>query len=212
MSQKLFVNILFRYIPNFISIVLHPLLMPTIGIYIILTSTGTNASLLEYHDKNFIMALVAAFTLVVPLVFVPFYYYMKITTSITITERQDRIIPLIITASLYYLCFNLFHIKEAPHIIQAFLLSCALCVGLTLLITLKWKISAHMIAIGGITALIFTLLYIYRIDAMFYFLIAIIFAGIIGYSRLSLNAHNPKQVYLGFFTGFFTTLLILFFY
>lgn len=212
MNKKVIPEIFFHYLPHFISAVIHPLLMPTLGIYIILTSTGTNASLLDYQDKNFILALVAAFTFIIPLAFVPFYYYMKITTSITLTERQDRIIPLLITASLYYLCYNLFRIKEAPHFILAFLLSGAICVALTLLITLWWKISAHMIGIGGITGLIFSLLFLYHIDAMFYLMIGILFSGLAAFARLSLNAHSPKQVYLGFFAGFSTTFLILLFY
>ena len=99
-------NLFYKRFPQFLSIILHPLLMPTIGIYLILNS-GTHISLLLPEAKKLILIVTASGTFGLPIAFIPFFYYRKITTSIDISEKHERIIPLLITASLYYLSFFL---------------------------------------------------------------------------------------------------------
>jgi hypothetical protein len=201
MSKNQIVILLFRRIPKLFSVIFHPLLMPTLGIYVILTS-GTNASLLDSEAKNIILTLVMACTFIIPLAFVPFYYYWRITTSLTMSERQERIVPLAITGTLYYVCFFILHQMGAPRIILAFLFATALTVIINLLVTLRWKISAHMTGIGGVIGLIFSMAVLYHVDTMFYLMISILLSGFIGFARLSLNAHTPSEVYWGFINGF----------
>jgi len=207
MSRSVPYNIVFKYFPNFFSVVFHPLVIPTLGIYIILTSSGTIAYLLDWQDKNIIIALVAAFTLIIPIAFLPFYYYFKISTTITFSIRQQRIIPLMVTSIFYYVCYMTFHLKSAPHLIQSFLFASTLSVFISLLITLRWQISAHMIGIGGILGLVLSLNILYHIEILGYLMLAILLAGIISFSRLSLDAHTPKQVYAGLLIGLFITFL-----
>ncbi len=201
MSKNQIITLFFRRIPKIFSVILHPLLMPTLGIYVILTS-GTNASLLDSDAKNIILTLVLACTFVIPIAFVPFYYYWRITTTLTMSERQERIIPLAITGTLYYVCFFILYQMGAPRIILAFLFATALTVIVNLLLTLKWKISAHMTGIGGVIGLIFSMSFLYHVDTMFYLMLAILLSGFIGFSRLSLNAHTPGEVYWGLISGF----------
>src|SRR5208283_2594414 len=105
MKKNFLYKLFFKYIPQLLSVILHPLLMPTLGMYIILSSSGTSAYVLDFQDKYFILTLVAAFTCVIPLAFLPFYYYFKISTSLVLQARQHRIIPLIVTFILFYFCF-----------------------------------------------------------------------------------------------------------
>lgn len=209
MSKNQIAVLIYKRIPTVFSYLLHPLLMPTVGIYLILTS-GTNASLLDSDAKNIILTLVMACTLIIPLAFVPFYYYWRITTSLAMSERQERVVPLAITGALYYACFFILHQMGAPRIILAFLFATALAVIINLLISLKWKISAHMTGIGGVIGLVFSLSLLYHVDTMFYLMLAILLSGFIGFSRLSLNAHTPAQVYGGLFTGFLVTVVTFF--
>jgi hypothetical protein len=212
MKKNLPYNIIFNYIPKIFSVVFHPLIIPTLGIYIILTSSGTNAYLLDWQDKNIIISLVAAFTLVIPLAFLPFYLYFKISNTITISIRQQRIVPLLVTSILYYACFMIFHIKGAPHLVQSFLFASTISVFCTLLITLRWQISAHLIGIGGINGLVLSLNILYHIEILGYLMLSILLAGLISFSRLSLDAHTPKQAYSGLLVGFFITTFSIFLY
>ncbi len=212
MKKNCVFNIAFKYIPKSLSIILHPLIMPTLGIYIILSTSGTNSYLLDLQDKYLIISLVAIFTFLLPISLIPFYYYFKITSTIKLNSRQERIIPLMITSIVFYICFMLFKIKGAPHLIQAFLFATTLAVFSNLLITLRWHISAHMIGTGGIIGLLLTLALFYRIEILGYLMFAIILAGLISFSRLSLDAHTPKQVYSGLLLGLSETFLVIFLY
>lgn len=212
MKKSILYKTFFTYLPKFISVIFHPLVMPTLGIYIILFSSGTNAYFLDMQDKNLILFLVIAFTFVIPLAFVPFYYYFKITTSPGLYSKQSRIIPLIVTSVVFYLCFLIFRLKGAPHLIQSFLFSACLAVFCNLLITFRWQISAHTIGIGGILGLVLSIELIYNIDILGYLMITLLIAGLISFARLSLDAHTPKQVYSGLILGFLVTILVLHIY
>jgi len=208
MSKAFISRFLYKRFPQLISYVFHPLLMPTLGVYIILNS-GTYAAFMPPEAKNIILIVVLTCTFGLPLAFVPLFYYRKITKTIEMSQNQERTIPLLVTALFFYLSFYLLRKMGVPGLIQSFLLACAIAVCLNLFITSKWKISAHMIGIGGLMGLIISLSVLYSANMMLYLLIAVMISGFIGFARLSLNAHTPTQVYVGLGTGFLSMLLIM---
>jgi len=70
-----------------------------------------------------------------------------------------------------------------------------------LLFNIKIKTSLHTLGIGGLIGFVMVMSYEYRLN--FNSLLAALFliAGLIGVSRLALNAHRPKEVYIGFLLG-----------
>jgi hypothetical protein len=208
MSNAFLSKFIYKRFPQFISYIFHPLLLPTIGVYIILNS-GTYISMIPTEAKRIILLLVGTCTFGLPLAFMPFFYYGKITSSLELRQKQERIIPLLITASFYYLSFYLLRRMEVPEIIQAFILSSAIAVTLTLFVSTKWKISAHMIGMGGVLGLIVYLSIQQDADIILYFMTMVIISGITGFARLSLNSHTPSQVYAGLASGFFLTVLTM---
>ena len=91
----------------------------------------------------------------------------------------------------------------------AFILSSLIAILVTMLITLRYKISIHMVGAGGLVALIGFLAFYLKVDLQFYLVISLVLAGITGTARLILKAHTPDQVYTGFLTGFSVVLLTL---
>jgi hypothetical protein len=160
--------------------------------------------------KNIIMLLVGTCTFGLPLAFVPFFQYRKITSSIMMDQTQERTIPLLITASFYYLAFYLLRRMGVPAIIQAFILASSIAVTVTLLITSKWKISAHMIGIGGLLGLLVSLGALQDANVILFLMIAVVISGLTGFARLSLNSHTPSQVYAGLGIGFVLTIATMF--
>lgn len=209
MSNTFISRFLYKRFPLFISYIFHPLLFPTLGVYIILNS-GTYISLMPSEAKNIIMLLVGTCTFGLPLAFVPFFQYRKITSSIMMDQAQERTIPLLITASFYYLAFYLLRRMGVPAIIQAFILASSIAVTVTLLITSKWKISAHMIGIGGLLGLLVSLGALQDANIILFLMIAVLISGLTGFARLSLNSHTPLQVYAGFGIGFILTVTTMF--
>ena len=69
-----------------------------------------------------------------------------------------------------------------------------------------------MIGIGGIVGAILGLSFRLMIDLSLIISLLILCAGAVGYARLSLEAHNPAQVYAGFFLGLISELILLMYF
>jgi len=183
-----------------ISTLFHPLLMPTFGVLLML-NTDTYLSFFPIEAKLIIYLIVFAGTFLLPLLLLPFFLYRKYIKKITMDTRKERIAPLIITIASYYFTYYVIKQLPLPLIFNKFLLATTISVALTLIITLYWKISAHMIGIGGMIGLIVGLALKFSVDFRFILMILLLIAGLIGTSRLYLKSHNSLQVYSGFFIG-----------
>ena len=193
-----------------ISIIFHPLIMPAIGMLIIF-NTGSYLSFMPFEGKRLIMLIVVTGTILFPLSIIPFFLYYKWVGKAEMTNYRERILPLLFTVIMYYLTYYMLHRIPVPVLIQTFMLGASSSVFLNLVINLKWKISSHMIGIGGITGLIVALYINLQIDVSLFLVLSILLSGVIGFSRLYLNAHTPLQVYLGYLTGFLTIFLVVVF-
>jgi hypothetical protein len=207
--QNIFKENLFKSIPQIISVILHPLLMPTYGLVVIFNS-GTYLSFLPIEFKKSIFLIVGICTLGIPLILIPFYLYRKIISGVEMNSINERIIPLVITSILYYASFYILNNTNVPGAIRLFLLGATLCVIVTLIISIQWKISAHMIGLGGMIGLILSISVLMHSDMLFYLILFIFLSGITASARLILNSHTPTQVYIGFVVGFLIMSLTLF--
>jgi len=70
-----------------------------------------------------------------------------------------------------------------------------------LLFNIKIKTSLHTLGIGGIIGFVMVMSYEYRLNFNSLLAGLFIIAGLIGVSRLALNAHRPKEIYIGFLLG-----------
>ncbi len=81
------------------------------------------------------------------------------------------------------------------------MLATIIAISIALAITFFWKISMHMIGIGGLTGAILALSLRFGIDAWMIFTVVLLISGLLGSSRLFLNAHTPAQVHTGYLLG-----------
>lgn len=187
-------------IARLISFILHPLLMPAIGLILIFNS-GTYLSYIPFEGKRIIFYLILSGTFIIPLCFMPFFFYFKIIDSIEIDSPGHRILPLIITGMLYFSTY--FIIRKYPiPFINLFVLASSVCVLLNALITYWWKISSHLIGAGGLTGLVVSMFLRLNADIFVLLVLSIFISGLLGFARLRLNAHTQAQVYGGFVLGF----------
>ena len=122
--------------------------------------------------------------------------------------KEERRIPYLITALFFFLTFYLLRQVRLPSLIPLLLLGASLAMTITMLVNLRWKISAHMVGIGGVLGAIIGLSLRLFIDYRLLILGLILIAGIIGASRMILNAHNPGEIYAGFVVGISSQLLL----
>ncbi|MCK4701114.1 MAG: hypothetical protein KAT38_12290 [Bacteroidales bacterium] len=197
-----FTKSLGRFIAKIISVILHPMFMPVYGILILFFISGTFLSYLPGPVKRIVFIIIAVNTIILPLSVVPFYVSQKIIKSIHMDTSRERIIPLAMNSIFYYLGFYLLNRLQVPDLIKMYVLASFSVVVVTLLVSLKWKISIHMVGIGGLTGAIISISWHLGVDMKVVWMGLILCSGLIGFARLELNKHTPAQVYSGFVTGF----------
>ncbi len=189
-----------------ISYIYHPLIIPSLGI-LVLFNSGTYLSYLPADVKKWILLMVFLCTYVVPLAFIPFFLYHRLMMNIEMGLQRERTLPLILSLVLYGFCYIIVRRISIPHLYHTFMLSTLLTILASALITLRYKISLHMVGAGGLVALIGFLAFYLKVNLQFYLGIAVLLAGLTGTARLVIKAHTPEEIYLGFLTGFTVVLL-----
>ena len=141
------------------SYLFHPLLMPTYGFTFIFFSTNYISDVTPLNLKVVILSVTFIFTFLLPSVNAFILLKMGRIKSLEMETSAERVIPFSTTAIYYFALFYLFHHANFPDFYKVtvidFLnilnLGAAISILLTLIINFKWKISAHLIGIGGLT-------------------------------------------------------------
>lgn len=182
-----------------VSILFHPVFVPTITV-ILTIKIYSNIIILE-NQAGIILIGTCVFSLILPLLSVFILLLTKKIDSLEMPKKEERFLP-ILFASIWMI-LGFYFMKEifsyAP-IMKSIYLGAIYVMLIALLITKKWKISLHMLAIGGATGVFIILEFLFG-QNLILLLITILISGILGFSRLSLKAHSLNQIYAGFIVG-----------
>jgi len=184
-----------------ISGLAHPMLMPLYAIYLIFHSN----TFLDFTPSTLVKAIymiVFITTILLPVSCLPLLKSYSLISSYSLTERKDRMIPLALAILSYSLGFYLLLKLPGTNIFARLQLAGIISLTLLLIISYWWKISLHMAGIGGLCALIFTFSIRFSTSLRTMFMMAILAAGCLAFSRLKLEVHKPTQIYVGFLLGF----------
>jgi len=184
----------------FFSFIFHPLLMPVAGISILLF-TGSWISFIPSQSKKIILLLIVVGTLVLPLLMLPVFLFRKVISDIYLDKRSERLIPFSLTAVFYIFTYIMLRRMPVYHYIYAFMLGCVISACVLFFLNIRWKVSAHMTGLGGLTAFIFISAIHLEVNLLLYLILSIAATGIAASSRLILKAHTPSEVYSGFLLG-----------
>lgn len=197
---------------KFLSRIFHPLLMPTYGYLLLFSTRNYLSTFLPLQIKVILVVLTFLFTFIFPAINAFVLLKMGRIKSLKMEDPKDRLLPYGTTLLYYIALLYLLYTSHFPLICKVILLGGAGCILITLLINLKWKISAHMVGVGGITGAILAISYRLQSDIQLSFFSILLIAGFVGYARLKLNAHTPAQVYTGFLVGFLIQMGLIVFY
>lgn len=194
-----------------ISIVFHPLLMPLYGMAIIFLSP-TLYGYLPFSVKRLLILIVLINNVILPLSLLPFFKFRNIITTWTIEDRKERFIPLMLTTLLYaatsYIIFNF----PIPAFLKSFIFATFFTSLAVTIINFRWKLSIHSVSVGALTAMVLLLSVKMRTPLIEYLIPLILATGLVLTARLTLNLHNPSQVWMGYLTGFLVLGLYLWFF
>ena len=194
---------------RFISVVFHPLFIPLYCVLIIFNSPVYIIYQLNIDAKYAVCAVVAVFTLVLPAVSTVMLLKMDGIKSLKMNSQEERKLPFIMSAIFYATAYFSLQQVGIPKLITNAILGATISLVILFLANFKQKTSAHMVGIGGLLGIVYTLSEIYIVGISQFLFPAIILAGLVGYSRLRLEAHQPIEIYFGLIIGFLSEYLIL---
>jgi len=193
-----------------ISFLLHPLLMPTYGLLILFTQVQTYFIFsLPEQSRMFIVGMVFINTFVIPGLFLLYLYRKGRISDIQVSKREERFLPLVLTTILFMSTYYLLKNIGLNRIILMMMIAAISAIIVAFIINIWWKISMHMVGLGGLTGVFYALSYIFQTDLSTIISLLLLLAGITGYSRMLLKQHTLGQIMAGFAMGFGLGFLVL---
>lgn len=183
-----------------LSIVLHPLWMPFYAIGLVFRYTYLSYAGISFKFQ--LMTVVLAFTVVIPLILILVMRMMKTISSFSLRERKDRPTLYWFVSLCYVAMIMVMYKINTPRWIIFLMGGATVALLVTMLVTLRWKISAHATGIGGLIGGTMIVMRLYQLLPSYELMLLIVLAGMLGSARLYLKAHTPAQVYAGFLNGF----------
>jgi membrane-associated phospholipid phosphatase len=197
-------------IAKLISLIFHPVLLPTLGMFLLFKS-GFYFSMLSWEAMKYILLVVFLSTCILPLLAVAGMAFSP-NFDIAMENHRQRMFPLIMAAFFYFLGYMLMAKINAFQIFRIFMLSSVVVLLLLTSISYHWKISNHSAALGGLTATLIALSFRTGNNPVWPIVIVLAASGLVGTSRLILGKHSLAQVLAGYGLSFTVFYIAVYFF
>ena len=184
-----------------ISVLGHPLFMPLYAFGLLIYTNPYINMMITETSKYFTLGILLVFTIILPILTSVLFKLFGLIDSLYMKTAKERRWPFLLTLIWYYMGIELLTRIYVPQSFLLLMIGATSIVGVALVITSRWKISIHMLGIGGVIGAIIGISQRFQFDHSILLIALILFAGLIGYSRLKTNSHNFRQVYAGFIVG-----------
>lgn len=196
-----------QLVARLLSYLLHPLLMPLASLWLMLQVDPLVGYFLPPNGRLLLFGMVAVMTFVFPVMSVVLMRRAGLVSGLELPRREERLVPYLMT--LLYGGMTLYLLYRTPlhPVAYAFFIGMLVAIALSALITLWWKISAHLVGIGGLVGMLFALNAVHGVDVFHPLVIALVLSGLLGTARLLTSDHTHVQVHAGMVLGMACTFL-----
>lgn len=189
-----------------VSVLLHPLLMGTYLCGTLMLALPSGLDPVRPGSFTGFLMLIFLVTFMLPAINLFIFKIFGTIPSLAMPERRDRIMPFAFISLFYltmtYLFYWKFGIGYHDNIFRFLLIMDFLVLAATI-ITLRYKVSVHSLAICGLLGILIPLNKVSEDNKLLYATtICLVVAGFVMSSRLHLNAHTPREILVGGLTGF----------
>lgn len=198
-----------RFIARFFSAFFHPLLIPTISVFILFNINSYIAFSVPGTVRRFTLILVFLNTAIAPVILILLLKKLGVIKSYFLDERADRAYPILLAGMLFYLTLFVLRQLNLPVLFYYFMGGATILIMFCFFVSLFWKISIHMASMGGMTGAVIATSMVLQLNIQYLVAACILASGMLAFSRLKLNAHNPGQVYAGYIAGVVIMLLMV---
>ena len=213
-----------KIISNLVSVIFHPIFVPIYGLFlfIMIKSNGTlNLRLLQFEDfLKLAVSPILLFSVIFPLFSLSVMYRSTMLTSFNLSTQKERV-PVLFLLTIYYgITYYFIRSLDVAYnhaffgLFLSFLTGGIILSLLSLIITLKWKISLHGIGIGALAGSM--LAFTQELHPVANFaevslinVALIVLVGVVSTARLYLKAHTINQMLGGVFLGLFVQFFVI---
>ncbi|MCC7301806.1 MAG: hypothetical protein IT233_04100 [Bacteroidia bacterium] len=195
-----------NWISRAISFILHPLLMPTYGAFFLLR----HDLFISEELRGMILFYVFFFSFLLPVLNILFLWYRKAISSLYLHDRKERVLPYVATLVVYLVSWYMIRAQLPAPSLSAAMLGASMAVAVTLMANFFYKVSAHMVGIGGLTGAIFFLSISQGYATIPEMAGLFIAAGVLAGARLHQEAHSPFEIWTGYLLGWAPQVVFLF--
>jgi len=186
---------------QFISVLGHPLFMPVYAMVLIFEFNPYIDLQVPNSIQVIVLTILSVFTILLPLITAIILQKLGVVQSIYMKTAEERKWPFLLSVLWYFLGFEILTNLALPVSLYLLMIGAIAVILIAHFITLRWKISIHMLGIGGVIGAMIGLSQRFQFDHFYLILVLFFIAGLIGYARLKTNSHNYRQVYAGFILG-----------
>lgn len=193
-----------KKVAQIISVILHPMFIITWAMLVMFNLNAYFVLIVPEQLRWTLILLVFGNTALLPFLLIWIMARKNLVSSLQLPFRQERTWPYLIFAVFYASTYFLMRNIGLPQLYYLFIAGGLATIVLATLINLFWKISIHMIGIGGLTGGFLILSYRSLINEPILIIVLILLSGLVGFARLQSNTHSPAQVYTGYVLGVMT--------
>ena len=193
------------YIAHIISYVFHPLFIPTyFFIYLMYLMPYKFAGITDWQLK---LKLFSVFWLTAffPAFSVFLLWKLKLSESIFLRTRKERIIPYVITMFFYWWMYYLSrNFTDQPLALKYFYFGIFVASAIGLTVNNFIKVSLHAMGISGLLTAVILVGFYYPVNNLVWILMSIIITSIVVSARMVVSDHTKNELTAGFAIGVFT--------
>ena len=193
-----------------ISSIISPFYLPMFGV--IALFMFTYLGMLEAWMKLRVLLIVYLFTAIIPTYLIRIYQYYHGWTPIQLGQKERRMVPYVISIVCYFACYYILNVLHMPHFIGTVIIAALAIQVVCALINLRWKVSTHSAAIGGVIGSVIAFSFLFTFNPTWWLFLLFFMAGLVGTSRMILRQHTLMEVSMGFIMGIIVAFLSVIYY
>lgn len=192
-----------------ISYIFHPMFMLTYLMAYFLFSNNYFTFFMSPTKKLFLLSAVVVFSVILPLLNLVLLRKLGYIKSVSTNQSNERLMPYLSTITLYIGLIYILHDLSIPYFFKQIIIASLVVIAVDFVLNFFTKVSAHTSGIGGGLGIIYFYQFVSTAGDIKPICLCLFIAGLVGLSRLYLNEHTPKQVYMGFAVGLLSSIACL---
>lgn len=186
----------------FFSYIFHPLMLPTYTFILLIRFNPFQFAGMPPGEIGKLVIMVFINTFIFPVITTLLMKQLKFIESIHLENQKERLLPYIATMVFFIWSFMVFKKMQVPQVLALSLLGATISVFASFFLNIFFKISMHTVGMGCFIAMTLLATFMSNYNLQIPLIFVILIAGIVGTSRMSLQAHRPFEIYGGYVVGF----------